>query len=208
VIPGGVPTEGTLMTTTDVDAARSLHVEEIDSEQLEYALGPLDAAARWLAAEGIEQWPLSFTESPERAGWLGEQADKGNVFVWFALGMSPVGTLTLTDWQDPDFADGWAHLANRRGPLSVPTDDPFAQYVARFAVPPLGRRLFDGTLGTRMLDYAATIAEVRGASVLRLDCSKTNERLHRYYFEHGFEHVATVEVPGRKSGALFEKRLR
>lgn len=178
-----------------VDAARTLHVEEIDSEQIEYALGPLDAAARWLADSGIEQWPLSFTESPKRAAWLREQADQGNVFVWFALGMTPVGTLTLTGWQDPDFADGW-------------TSDAPAQYVARFAVPPLGRRLFDGTLGTRMLDYAATIAEVRGASVLRLDCAKTNDRLHRYYFDHGFDHVATVEVPGRKSGALFEKRLR
>lgn len=185
-----------MTATIDVPAGRSLHVEEIDSEQIEYALGPLDAAARWLAEAGIEQWPLSFTESPKRTGWLKEQADKGNVFVWFALGMTPVGTLTLTDWQDPDFAAGW------------PDQDAAAQYIARFAVPPLGRRLFDGTLGTRMLDYAATIAEMRGASVLRLDCAKHNERLHRYYDEHGFERVAVVEVPGRKSGALFEKRIR
>jgi hypothetical protein len=197
-----------MTATISVPAERSLHVEEIDSDQIEYALGPLDAAARDLADRGIEQWPLSFTESPKRAGWLKEQADRGNVFVWFALGTTPVGTLTLTDWQDPDFAEGWAHLPSKRGPLSRPTDSPFAQYVCRFAVPPLGRRLFDGTLGPRMLDYAATIAEVRGASVLRLDCAKNNERLHRYYFDHGFDHVATVEVPGRKSGALFEKRIR
>jgi hypothetical protein len=59
-----------------------------------------------------------------------------------------------------------------------------------------------------MLDYAATIAEMRGASVLRLDCSRTNDRLHRYYHDHGFDRVAIVEVPGRKSGALFEKRIR
>lgn len=179
-----------------VPAERSLHVEEVDSELIEYALGPLDAAARWLADAGIEQWPLSFTESPKRAGWLKEQADRGNVFVWFALGTNPVGTLTLTDWQDPDFAHGW------------PDQDAAAQYVARFAVPPLGRRLFDGTLGPRMLDYAATIAEVRGASMLRLDCAKNNDRLHRYYHDHGFDRVGTVEVVGRKSGALFEKRLR
>lgn len=193
------------MTTTDVQAARSLHVEEIGSDQLEYALTPLDAAARWLADSGIEQWPLSFTESPQRRSWLAEQADRGNVFVWFALSATPVGTLTLTDWQDPDFADGW-----KRSPHHSPflLNMPRAQYVARFAVPPLGRRLFDGTLGTRMLDYAATIAEVRGASVLRLDCAKDNERLHRYYHDHGFDHVGTAEVPGRKSGALFEKRLR
>lgn len=180
----------------NIPAAKSLHVEEIDSEEIEYALGPLDAAARWLADAGIEQWPLSFTESPKRAGWLKEQADRGNVLVWFALGMNPVGTLTLTDWQDPDFAHGW------------PDQGLTAQYVARFAVPPLGRRLFDGTLGTRMLDHAAMLAEMRGASALRLDCSRTNDRLHRYYDEHGFKRVAVVEVEGRKSGALFEKRLR
>lgn len=184
-----------MTATINPEALRSLHVEEIESETIEYAAGPLDAAARWLAEAGIEQWPLSFTESPKRMGWLLEQADKGNVFVWFALGMTPVGTLTLTDWQDPDFADGWKVGVN-------------AQYICRFAAPPLARRLFDGTLGTRMLDYAATIAEQRGASVLRLDCSKTNERLHRYYFDHGFDHVDTIEVEGRKSGALFEKRIR
>lgn len=193
------------MTTVDTQAGRTLHVEEIDSEQIEYALGPLDAAARWLADSGIEQWPLSFTESPKRVDWLREQADQGNVFVWFALGMTPVGTLTLTDWQDPDFAAAWA-ASPAYNPVLV--GEPRAQYVARFAVPPLGRRLFDGTLGTRMLDYAATIAEVRGASVLRLDCAKNNDRLHQYYDDHGFDRVAIVDVPGRKSGALFEKRLR
>lgn len=193
-----------MTATISIPAERSLHVEEIDGDQIEYALGPLDAAARDLADRGIEQWPISFTESPKRAGWLREQADRGNVFVWFALGTNPVGTLTLTDWQDPDFAAGWTSRGDGT-PLSPSTP---AQYICRFAVPPLGRRLFDGTLGPRMLDYAATIAEMRGASVLRLDCAKGNDRLQRYYHDHGFNHVATVEVPGRKSGALFEKRIR
>lgn len=179
----------------NVDAERSLHPEEIDADQIEYALGPLDAAARWLADLGIEQWPMSFTESPERAGWLADQAEQGNVFVWFALGLNPVSTLTLTPWQDPDFASGW------------PDQDATAQYVARFAVAPLGRRLVPG-LGVRMLHYALTIAEVRGASVLRLDCAKDNDRLHRYYYEHGFDRVATVDLPHRKSGALFERKIR
>lgn len=179
----------------NVAAERSLHVEEVEEDTLEYALGPLDAAARWLADLGIEQWPMSFTESPERAGWLAEQAAQGNVFVWFALGLNPVSTLTLTSWQDPDFAHGW------------PDQSITAQYVARFAVAPLGRRLFEG-LGARMLDYAAHLAEFRGASVLRLDCAKNNDRLHRYYFEHGFDRVGTVDLPHRKSGALFERKIR
>jgi len=179
-------------TMTNPAAEKSLHVEAVDSEMIEYALGPLDAAARWLADCGIEQWPMSFTESPKRTDWLKEQADLGNVLVWFALGTNPVATLTLTPWQDPDFAAGW------------PQRDAFAQYVARFAVASLGRRLLPG-LGARMLDHAATIAAQRGARVLRLDCAKRNDRLQRYYLDHGFEHVGTVEVPGRKSGALFER---
>jgi hypothetical protein len=174
-------------------AYRTLHFAEIHPEQIEDALGPLDAAARWLAECGIEQWPVSFTESPDRRRKIEGEAERGNVFVWYSLGQ-PVATATITDWQDPDFASGW-------------TDQARAQYVMRFAVSPTGRTILPG-LGTTILEYATYLAEYRGSSVLRLDCNKRNEKLHRYYYERGFNHVGTVDVPGRKSGALWEKRVK
>lgn len=181
--------------TNNVTAERTLHCEEIDPDQIEHALVPLDAAARWLTDCGIEQWPTSFSESAPRLRKLTEEAARGNVLVWFALGNTPIGTGTLTSWQDPDFATGW------------PDQDAQAQYLMRFAVAPTGRRLIPG-LGSRILDHMFFLAEVRGASALRLDCSKSNTRLHRYYHERGFDHVGTVDVPGRKSGALFERKIR
>jgi ribosomal protein S18 acetylase RimI-like enzyme len=184
----------TALTDPPTVTGHGLHVERIDAESIEYALGPLDAAARWLAERGIEQWPMSFTESPERAGWLREQAGDGNVFVWTALGSHPIATITVTPWQDPDFAAFW------------PDRDVHAQYIARFAVAPTGRRLFPG-LGGEMLKFAAETAAARGADVLRLDCAKRNERLQQYYLDHGFVHVHTVDYHERKSGAMFERRL-
>lgn len=173
---------------------RSLHCAEITPEQIEDALGPLDAAARWLADCGIEQWPTSFTESPSRRRKIAEEAARGNTYVWYSLGQ-PVATATITDWADPDFAHGW------------PDRDVVAQYIMRFAVSPVARRILSG-LGASILEWATTLADLRGASVLRLDCNKRNERLHQYYYDRGFDKVAVVDVEGRKSGALFEKKVR
>jgi len=182
------------MSVENVTAVRSLHHEQIDPDQIHDALEPLDAAARWLKERGVEQWPDSFTYSVERTDKLIEEAERGNVFVWYAMNR-PMGTATITDWQDPDFAHGW------------PDQNVAAQYVMRLAVSQTGRRLLPG-LGARMLEYAQTLAEIRGASVLRLDCPKRNERLHRYYYERGFDRVGTVDLSHRRSGALFQRRIR
>lgn len=32
--------------------------------------------------------------------------------------------------------------------------------------------------------------------------------LHSYYISHGFQHVRTCNIPGRMSGALFQKDLK
>lgn len=181
------------MTTSDI---RTYTLEAIEPDQVEHALAVLDSAARWLAGKGIEQWPLSFTESPHRSRRIEEEAERGNVFVAFAFGSTPIGTFTLTDWQDPDFASGW------------PEGEVSAQYLTRLAVSHTGRRT-QPHLGTRLIADAAEIAaNVHDADVLRLDCAKTNTRLHEYYLDHEFDRVGRVDVPGRKSGALFERQIR
>jgi hypothetical protein len=176
-------------------AQRSFNLEQIEPDRIEDALGPLDSAARWLAGKGIEQWPMSFTQSPERCRKLEEEAERGNVFVAYALNQ-PAGTITITDWQDPDFAAGWPERPEGS-----------AQYVMRLAVSHFGRRLIPG-LGTRLLDYALYLTEFRGADVVRLDCSRLNNKLHNYYKANGYDVVGEVAVPGRKSGKLFERNVR
>jgi hypothetical protein len=42
---------------------------------------------------------------------------------------------------------------------------------------------------------------------MRMNVWSTNGRLHDYYRALGFKHVRTVDIPGRMSGALFEREL-
>ena len=63
-------------------------------------------------------------------------------------------------------------------------------------------------LGSALLDWCGWQAARRGGELLRLDAWRTNPDLHRYYLTRGFRHVRTVEVPGRNSGALFERPAR
>lgn len=60
-------------------------------------------------------------------------------------------------------------------------------------------------LGEELLDWACARAEERGKTWLRLDCWRENDALQRYYKLRGFAHVRTVVVPGRGSGALFQR---
>lgn len=60
-------------------------------------------------------------------------------------------------------------------------------------------------LGARLLNKAGDVARERGGVLLRLECSRTNQRLIRYYVGQGFRQVGSVEVPGRFSGALFQR---
>lgn len=182
-----------MTTIENVTAARSLRYVQIEPDRIEDALIPLDAAAHWLHECGIEHWAESYSQARARAR-LVEEAERGNVFVWYALDR-PMGTVTLADWSDPDFAHGW------------PDPGAQAQYVTGLAVSQTARRLLPG-MGARILEYAQMLAEIRGASVLRLDCVKANERLQRYFFERGFDHVATVDLAHRSTGALFERKLR
>ncbi len=59
------------------------------------------------------------------------------------------------------------------------------------------------SLGAALLDWAAGRATEAGR--LRLDAWKTNAALHTYYTSLGFTHLRTVDLPHRRSGALFER---
>ena len=60
-------------------------------------------------------------------------------------------------------------------------------------------------LESALLDFAGEQAEAQGKPWVRLDCWRTNTALHAYYLARHFQHLRTVEVPGRGSGALFQR---
>ncbi|MEQ4209889.1 GNAT family N-acetyltransferase [Actinopolymorpha sp. B9G3] len=61
--------------------------------------------------------------------------------------------------------------------------------------------------GAALLGAVAVQVRGRGDRWIRLNCWTTNTRLHAYYEAHGFEHVRTVDIPGRMSGALFQRSV-
>lgn len=61
--------------------------------------------------------------------------------------------------------------------------------------------------GAAVLGAVAELARDRDDQWIRLNCWTTNTRLHEYYVSQGFDHVRTVNIPGRMSGALFQHAL-
>lgn len=139
-------------------------------------------AEAWLHAAGIQQWV-------DRArGIRSIQASiaSGTTHVVLDSSSNVVASLTLGA-ADEDF---W-------GPQDSPAD---GLYLYKFMVSRSHRGLGGG-----LLDWAAAQAAAQGRQWLRLDCWRDNSGLHRYYQRHGFCHVRTMMVPGRDSGALFQR---
>ncbi|MFF0526553.1 GNAT family N-acetyltransferase [Actinomadura nitritigenes] len=144
-------------------------------------------AEQWLAGRGIEQWTAKWTtvgaEKLERAtrqgrAWLVE-ADVGDV----------AGTVTLGG---PD-EDLWR------------IEDGPALYLYKLMV---ARRHGGRGLGGLLIDWVCDQAVSHGYPAVRLDIWPNNHALGAYYERHGFRHVRTVDVPGRDTGALYERPAR
>ncbi|MFI1091929.1 GNAT family N-acetyltransferase [Streptomyces sp. NPDC020917] len=141
-------------------------------------------ASFWLKSRGYDQW--QYPADPVK---IGRDIRLGNAFLVFRE-RECVGTISIDESADPEF---WAES-------DVPGD---ALYVHRIIVLDVAR----GTsLGASLLDWASERAEIAGKKWLRLDAWKTNSKLGRYYESQGFEHVRTVDLPHRNSGALYQRR--
>jgi len=140
-------------------------------------------AGRWLASIGSDQW-----QYPARAERIAASIAAGECWLVDLDGV-PVATITLDSCADPDF---W-----------TPEDEPgSALYVHRMVV---RRTAAGGQLGSALLDWASARAEAAGRSWLRLDAWRTNQRLRAYYEGEGFALVRVVDVPHRRSGALYQR---
>lgn len=170
---------------------RDCQLSRVKPAELAPVLGVLDAAAWWLCERGRDDWAEGFDPDEWRAEALRRHAAAGEVYL-LTDDRAPLATMTVTGWADLDFAHGW--------PDGEPGN---ARYVVRLAVAHHG-----AGLGRVMLEHAVDIATATGVTWLRLDCAKNNPRLHSHYASRGFAHVNTVDLPHRRSGALFQRGLR
>ncbi|MFR9794630.1 GNAT family N-acetyltransferase [Streptomyces sp. MS06] len=155
-------------------------------DELDTVEALLSEASGWLASRGIDQW-----QYPPHRDRITAALEQGVCFLASDDG-EPVATIQVDDFADPEF---W-----------TPDDDPGdALYVHRMAV---RRHAAGADVGARMLDWAAHRATTLGKRWLRLDAWKDNEGLHRYYKSVGFTLVRIVDLPHRRSGALFQRQAQ
>lgn len=161
-----------------------LSIRRADPSDAATVMRLLDDATRWLAERGTEQWQRM---EHRRIG-----VDRDTV--WRTLFVvedegATVGTITVDKLADTDF---WTHSDLVRSAL----------YVHRMAV---ARNRSGEGIGSAMLNWACSRALQQGRTTLRLDAWRDNYDLHKYYEKQGFVHLRTEPVPGRGSGALFER---
>jgi GNAT superfamily N-acetyltransferase len=145
-------------------------------------------AVAWLASQGLDQWQPGQPRVPTRET-TADAITRGVCYLAYNQDSELVGTITLDDRADAEF---WTPVEQSQPAL----------YVHRMIVP---RRAAGGDIGAQLLDWASQLAKSSGCQWLRLDAWKTNPALHRYYVSLGFEHLRTMELPHRGSGALFQR---
>ncbi|WP_179166811.1 GNAT family N-acetyltransferase [Streptomyces sp. CB03238] len=142
-----------------------------------------DEAAGWLKSKGVDQW-----QYPANKDKIAQDIDHLHAYV-AGRGADYLGTITVDTFADPEF---W-----------LPDDAPdSALYAHRIIVRPTADV---AELGTALLDWASEKAAQFNKAWLRVDAWKTNAKLGRYYESQGFEHVRTVDLPHRRSGALYQR---
>ncbi|WP_369377567.1 GNAT family N-acetyltransferase [Streptomyces sp. cg36] len=160
-----------------------LHIRPGDPAEIDTVEALLRGASAWLASRGIDQW-----QYPPHSDRIKAALEQGVCFLAFKDG-EPVATLQIDNFADPEF---WT-------PADGPTS---ALYVHRMAV---SRGAAGVGIGRELLDWAAARAAAQGKRWLRLDAWKDNPGLQRYYEDMGFKLVRIIDLPHRRSGALFQR---
>jgi len=146
-----------------------------------------DDAGEWLSTKGTDQYRGGLDMSQVHAN-IDRDFDAFEFVGWKVAGQV-VAMLAIID---PE-AEFWTAEE-----LAEPQT-----YISRFFVVEHGKGY-----GSALLRAVIDSARTQGKHWVRLNCWSTNTRLHEYYLRHGFQHVRTCDIPGRMSGALFQKDLR
>lgn len=149
------------------------------------------AAVAWLATRNTDQWQNTalLKGDPERT--RAKSVDRGEIYVVVDNDGRIVGSFALDSYADPDFWSSTDH----------PDDALYLHRMVR------DRSINNHSIGDVILDYASRQAAQQGKHWLRLDAWRTNTGLHDYYKRHGFEHVRSIDLPDRGSGALFQRSV-
>jgi GNAT superfamily N-acetyltransferase len=162
-------------------------IEPGRDRDLPAVLAMREEASRWLAERGVDQW---------REPWPSQEAQEARILAslraretWMVRDTdgATAATVALDEHADPRLWDP----DDRQQP---------ALYLHRLIV----RRPWAG-LGPRVLDWAARRAARLNKAWVRIDVWTHNYALHRYYLDHGFNHVRTLNLPDYPSGALFQR---
>ncbi len=157
----------------------------VDEADLSTLVALRDAAARWMAAEGIDQWrPGEMTEEHFR-----KRMAEGEI--WVAMHeLAVVGAFELW-WVDERT---W-------GP-----QPPIAGYIHRLMT---DRESAPRGTGRAMLTAAEERIVAAGRHLARLDCAAHNAGLRRYYVSAGYREVGhqPLTLGSRYPVTLLEKEL-
>ncbi|GAA0399445.1 hypothetical protein Acor_21790 [Acrocarpospora corrugata] len=172
------------MRSDTLNLSAELTLRRATLGDLSGVLALLASAAGWLNGLGVRQWPVGGFPAARIEPLISD----GVLYLLEAEDVT-AGVMALDDNADAEF---W-----------TPADRPeAAMYVHKLAV----NRAYSGLgVGEALLDWAGLRALAAGCRFVRLDCSKDNARLQRYYLGQRFRHVRTVDLPHRASGALFER---
>jgi GNAT superfamily N-acetyltransferase len=154
-------------------------------------------AQQWLRGKGLDQW--SARDGDHDDDGLHERVKAGIVRAvkhdecWVVTdGDRLMGSITVDERADPEF---WRMD-------DAPSS---ALYIHRMMV---ANEAHGQGVGSILLDIADGAAHKAGKPFLRLDAWRNNPALHAYYVRQGFNHVRTVRLDHRPSGALFERPTR
>jgi GNAT superfamily N-acetyltransferase len=140
-------------------------------------------AEQWLADRGIEQWTEKWVQVGDEKLHRATRQRRA----WVLEVDGEVGATFTLGGPDEDL---WS------------VDDGPALYLYKMMV---ARRHAGTGLGELLLNWAVDKAARHGYPWLRLDTWPNNTGLRAYYKQQGFSHVRTVRVPGRDTGALFQR---
>ncbi|TYP73760.1 MSMEG_1061 family FMN-dependent PPOX-type flavoprotein [Paenibacillus methanolicus] len=152
---------------------------EADAERI---LNLLTEAARWLMAQGINQWrPEYFSLDGIRS-----EMSEGSEYFLVYRGEAFVGTFLIA-WSDPS---AWGERDNED-----------SGYLHRFAV---AREHAGQGIGEAVLRWAGEYIARQGRGTFRLDCMADNPRLNRLYQNAGLRFVDSVSFDNGWSANLYE----
>lgn len=202
------------MTITEEPTLLDLPVDEpcrLGHDDVEGCMDLLDERGAWLHdVKGIvDQWPRSMRQPQggsaertfDRAGQLHTAAEHWTLWGIREVTGRIVACAIVDGHGDPDYLPHYPATATCPD-TGIAFAEPRTFYVHRMAT---AVDCAGYGLGSRLLSTAEQVARFNAGVYLRLECSRHNEGLKRYYVEQGFRQVNDVHVEGRFSGALFSK---